>query len=242
MMLLIDADIPAYRASSAHETEIEWDTDVWSIWTDIAKAKDYFDDLIKKFCDDSGCAEFKLCFTGDYNFRKDVYPEYKTNRKSRKPVGYSALKSWAKEKYPFFEKPMLEGDDCMGILQTKFKGKCGILSMDKDMKTIPGEFYHLDQKLNGQWHTVTEEEAFRNFLTQTLTGDVTDGYPGCKGIGPVSAAKLLDTKGVSWETVKAAFIKAKLTEEDALVQARCARILHASDWDFEKNEPILWTP
>jgi DNA polymerase-1 len=242
MLLLIDADIPAYRASAAYETEIEWETDVWSIWTDIAKAKDYFDDLIKKFCDDSGCEEFKLCFTGDHNFRKDVYPAYKGNRKSRKPVGYNALKEWAKDKYPFFEKPMLEGDDCLGILATKFKGRCGILSMDKDMKTIPGKFFHLNQKLDGKWFDVTEEEAFRNFLTQTLTGDVTDGYPGCKGIGPVSAAKLLDSKGCNWETVKAAYIKAGLTEEDALTQARCARILHASDWDFDKNEPILWTP
>lgn len=33
-----------------------------------------------------------------------------------------------------------------------------------------------------------------------------------------------------------------ITEEDALVQARCARILHADDWDFEKSEVILWTP
>ncbi|QNJ57278.1 exonuclease [Pseudomonas phage Stalingrad] len=33
-----------------------------------------------------------------------------------------------------------------------------------------------------------------------------------------------------------------MSEEDLLVQARCARILRASDWDFEKKEPILWTP
>ena len=33
-----------------------------------------------------------------------------------------------------------------------------------------------------------------------------------------------------------------MPEEDLLVQARCARILRASDWNFEKSEPILWKP
>lgn len=33
-----------------------------------------------------------------------------------------------------------------------------------------------------------------------------------------------------------------VTEEDLLVQARVARILRASDWDFEKQEPILFVP
>ncbi|WYW00662.1 RNaseH [Pseudomonas phage vB_PpuP-Vasula] len=33
-----------------------------------------------------------------------------------------------------------------------------------------------------------------------------------------------------------------MTESDLLVQARCARILRASDWNFEKEEPILFTP
>lgn len=33
-----------------------------------------------------------------------------------------------------------------------------------------------------------------------------------------------------------------MSEEDLLVQARVARILRASDWNFEKQEPILWNP
>jgi DNA polymerase-1 len=117
-----------------------------------------------------------------------------------------------------------------------------IVTMDKDLKTIPGTLWHLDQKLNGKKIQVTDKDAWEWFLTQTLTGDVTDGFPGCPGIGPVSAKKLLETKGANWDTVKHAYIKAGLTEDDALVQARCARILHASDWDFEKSEVILWKP
>jgi DNA polymerase-1 len=242
MLLLIDADIPCYRAAAACETEIDWGNDVWSIYTDLYRAKDLFDGYIQKFIDDTGCDDLKLCYTSSENFRTAVYPAYKGNRKSRKPVGYGALKEWSKEKYPHFEKPTLEADDCLGILATKFPGKTMIVTMDKDLKTIPGTLWHLNQKLEGKKLQVTDAEAYRWFLTQTLTGDVTDGFPGCPGVGPVSAAKLLDTKGVNWETVKHAYIKAGLTEEDALVQARCARILHESDWDFEKGEVKLWQP
>ena len=45
-----------------------------------------------------------------------------------------------------------------------------------------------------------------------------------------------------WGAVEQAFIKAGLTKDDALTQARLARILRWSDWDAEKGEPILWKP
>ena len=33
-----------------------------------------------------------------------------------------------------------------------------------------------------------------------------------------------------------------MTEDDALVNARLARILTTDDYDHEKREPILWKP
>ena len=39
-----------------------------------------------------------------------------------------------------------------------------------------------------------------------------------------------------------AYIKAGYTRDDALEQARLARILRWTDWDEKKGEPILWTP
>lgn len=45
-----------------------------------------------------------------------------------------------------------------------------------------------------------------------------------------------------WDAIVSLFNKAGLTEEDALVQARVARILRASDYDFKEKRPILWTP
>jgi DNA polymerase-1 len=45
-----------------------------------------------------------------------------------------------------------------------------------------------------------------------------------------------------WDVVLHQFARAGLTAEDALLQARLARILHNDDYDHAKKEPILWTP
>lgn len=241
-VLLIDADIVAYQATASGEQEVEWDSDTWTIDTDLNKAKDHFDFLITEYKKLTGIDEFKLCFSHKHIFRKDIYPQYKANRKGRKPVGYSAVKEWACSTYPTFIKEPLEADDCMGILATKFKGKTIIVSMDKDMATIPGKFFHLAPDGDHTMRDISEQEAEEYFLTQALTGDTSDGYPGCPGIGPKKAEELFKKHGAVWKTVEDAYLKAGLTKEDALLQGRLARILRADNWDFDKEEVKLWTP
>lgn len=197
-------------------------------------------------------------------WRNKVMPSYKNHRvKTRKPLMYAPLRQWVHDTFRTYEKPEMEGDDVIGILMTHptlVPGAKVIVSIDKDMKTIPGEFYNYGKKTS----TVTDE-AHANFwhLMQTLTGDTTDGYPGCPGIGPVSAEKILapfclpvhdHETGVSsftldvaeaWKAIVAAYAKAKggpLSEEVALMNARVARICRASDYDFKKKEVILWQP
>jgi hypothetical protein len=135
----------------------------------------------------------------------------------------------------------------MGILATK-PGKQHkiIVSQDKDMKSIPATVWDGCDLV-----PVSEYDADYFHMTQTLTGDVTDGYKGCPGVGPKKAEAIipkLDKDNMPymvsewWARVKEAYVKAKLTEEDALKNARLARILRWSDWDTENKRPILWTP
>ena len=44
------------------------------------------------------------------------------------------------------------------------------------------------------------------------------------------------------ENVLKAFKSKDLTEKDALVNARLARILTVDDYDFKTQQPIPWTP
>lgn len=242
MFLAFDTDILMYKAASAAETEIDWGDDVHSLHTDLKEAKDAFTQQIQKIQDKFEIKDFVCCLSDHkHNFRKDVDPDYKSNRKgTRKPVGYVALCKWVEDNFPTLRKPTLEADDCLGILATKpdNQGKCIIVSDDKDLKTIPGKLYRpgADEQL-----TITQDDAVRHFLTQCLTGDTTDGYKGIPGIGPKKAEAILGLRP-HWGAVEQAYIKAGMTRDDAIRQARLARILHWSDWDEEKGEVIPWTP
>lgn len=113
------------------------------------------------------------------------------------------------------------------------------MSVDKDMKTIPCDLYNPGK---GTRRVVTVEEADRFHLFQTITGDPTDEYPGCPKAGPKAAEKAFEKYGPTWAAVLSVYASKGLTEEDALMQARCARILRHTDYDFKRKEPILWTP
>lgn len=193
--------------------------------------------------------------TPETRFRNKVLPTYKVNRKAtRRPVVYKPLRAWVHETFETFERPGLEGDDVLGILATrKGEGERIVVSIDKDLKTIPGKLFNYGRPEEGIV-TVTEDEANYYHLYQTLTGDSTDGYPGCPGVGPVGAKKILDPfwvtaegerwfdEDLAWSAVEKAFRKAGLSEDVALVNAQVARILRAEDYDFPKKKPILWTP
>ena len=244
--LMVDGDIVLYQACSGAETETEWEPEQWHIETDLRVAKKYARSYLNDVLFRSGCSDMVVALSDSNNFRKDIYPEYKATRAGkRKPVGYKALKEWATTAFPCIIKPKLEGDDVMGIFATRpDAGKVMLWSLDKDMATIPGHFMQGKEKRFVEVH-----EADYWWLCQTMAGDVVDNYPGCKGIGMKTAEKLLGkctpafNVDMEWQkTILPAFIKAGFSEDYALTQARCARILRYDDWDNEKQEPILWTP
>ena len=145
---------------------------------------------------------------------------------------------WALKEFDSILVDELEADDVMGVLGSIEGTKAIIVSDDKDMKSIPAKLFR--PQSNERLDT-TLAEADRCFLLQTLTGDVTDGYAGLKGVGPKSAEKILGARP-TWGAVVAAYEKQELTEDYALTQARLARILRSSDWDDKKQSVILWEP
>ena len=43
----LDTDIFLYRTTSAAEKEVEWDPDCWTLWTDLADAKEAFHEQVQ---------------------------------------------------------------------------------------------------------------------------------------------------------------------------------------------------
>lgn len=196
-------------------------------------------------------------YSGDFNFRYRVYPDYKHNRIDKeKPELYYVLKEHILNEHPV-EPPWkgIEADDTLGILGSQDPDGCIVCTIDKDLYTIPCRLYNWNKMGKPQMVTVTEADWF--WMYQVLTGDTCDGYKGCPMIGDKKARKILEGLedlrdmwaavvetylAVSPKQAQKAYGKDSLTEEDAIVQAQIARILRVEDWDFKKQKPILWRP
>jgi len=237
MKLLIDCDYIVYKCCAAAETEIDFGDDVilvTSLFTEAYRCVQRELDKIKK--DFPFAEDILLFFTSPNNFRKKILPEYKGHRQRKKPCGFKRVIQELKKNYRVILKDTLEADDALGIYATKYPGNI-IVSPDKDMRQIPGKLYDFKETVD-----ISEEEGAKWHLIQTMAGDNTDGYAGVPGIGVKKAEKIFEEKGYTWQAVVETFVEKELTEEDALVNARLARILQTSDYDHKKKEPILWTP
>ncbi len=237
--LLIDADYFFYRAAQASEMEQEYSQDLTIVVGDFRRGKQIVEQDLYKLKTRFDTEDLILYFTDTKNFRKEIDPEYKGNRRKRKPCGYLKLKNWGMETYPSLIMPSLEADDALGIAATSGEYSNFVLvSPDKDMQQIPCRIYNLKEEF-----TQTEDDAYRKLFEQALTGDSTDGYAGCPTVGPKRASIILDKcKGDYWSAVVKAFKENGCTEEDALRNLRLARILQSDDWDSDKQEPILYEP
>lgn len=237
MKLLVDADYIVYKCCASTEYEIDFGEDVIVVASKFSEAMAAVERELKKLDVVFPFADEKvLYFSGPKNFRKTIDPAYKGHRNRKKPCGYKRVIYALHDKYKVRINEVLEADDLLGIEATAEPGNV-IVSPDKDMKQIPGQVYDMKETMS-----VTPEEGRRWHLIQTMAGDQTDGYAGVPGIGIKRAVALMDEHGYNWKTVKEAFEKAGLTEDDAYRNARLARILTCDDYDFKTEQPIPWCP
>lgn len=252
--LLIDGDTLIFEAATANEYEAQWEPWLWTLHGDFEAAREQLDASIKEITEKLKGDRVIIALSDEERWRPAVMPTYKAHRtKTRKPVTYKPLREYVHEVCEVFQRPTLEGDDVLGILVTHPKlitGEKIVVSLDKDMQTLPGLHVNYSKARGSEdWEpfvrSISEPEADRFHLYQTLTGDTSDGYKGCPGCGPVSATKLLAV-GTSvqqwWPTVVAAYQKAGLGETVALQNARVARICRSSDYDFQEKVVRLWNP
>lgn len=256
---LIDADILAYQAAAVSEQPINWDQEMWTLHAFESDAIRAFETPLSTLIEKVEATQYLLAFSDKDNWRKQVLPTYKSNRTGvRKPLLLKFLREYAQAKHQCISMPTLEGDDVIGIYATT-KSKLDpvrefiICSLDKDFRTIPGKHYNFGRD---EFFEVSEHEADKAHMLQTLTGDSTDGYAGCPGCGPKTAEKILQAaleegtpwadsqqlREIYWKHVVAAYAKAGFGEEEALTRARVARILRAQDYDDIQKKVILWTP
>jgi DNA polymerase-1 len=251
-LLLLDSDIVAYKLAAATEEKFMFDGPEGepAIHTSLEDTLRGVEKLVEQYIETYRAAEVVVCLSdSNHNWRNDVYPNYKGNRTGRRPEFLAEAKAHLASLYPSYARPSLEADDILGILSTSpvlwADYEKVIVSEDKDLKTVPGLLINpRDSRTTPQ--RISRPAAARYFYQQCITGDPTDNYPGCKGVGERSAEVLalagLKTEKDMWATVLSAYARKGFTEADAIVQARVARICQHTDYDYEKRQVILWNP
>ena len=238
---LIDGDILLYKASCGAEQAVRWDDGVWTYTADEKTGFRLFESLLAGVLDKLDINKYVICFSDPHeNFRKEIYPKYKLTRsENRKPLILQAVREYVEENHKCFTRETLEADDLLGILAT-----CGmyedpvIVTIDKDLEQIPVKIFNPDK---GTMSLPEHRDPYRFFIQQVLTGDKVDNFPGCPGVGVVTAERLLkdvNDPDALWGIVVKQYEKKGLTQADALVQARCAYILQAEN--YKNNELTMW--
>lgn len=222
MIILVDGDVIAYRASFAKE----------GASLDEAKEKtdELMDDII--FNTTQREEEVEVFLTGKGNFRYTLSPTYKANRKDTpKPEHLSDVRNYMVDMYGAVVSKGQEADDLIAIRATELAYKCIIVSTDKDFKQIPCTHYN---PVKGFSFVVDEFEATLFFYTQILTGDRADNIEGLYGIGPVKAGKLLESATTEEELYERVMTAYEGNEELVTMNARLL-------W-LRRKEDDVWLP
>lgn len=160
-----------------------------------------------------------ICADGGSSYRKEIYPEYKANRKEKYAeqteqeakefemfmAEFSNTLTLLKEKYPVFQFKGVEADDIAAYISmnlTKFGfDECWMISSDRDWDLL------INEKVS-RFSTVTRKEVtldtwdehydfeVEDYITfKCLTGDKGDNVPGIPGVGPKRAVQLMEQYG-----------------------------------------------
>ena len=184
--VLIDGDEVAYKAAFVSEVPIKWDEDTWTLHSSEREMIDAIQTIIKQALKDTDSEMFHVALSGSNNFRIDVYPEYKANRKGkRKPLGLKFCREYMLEEYLASMDDTMEADDLLAI-EAGERPDSVIWSVDKDFLTVPCQLFR-----EGQLLLITEEEADYWLKYQTMVGDVADNFKGAGGFGPRKTAPLM---------------------------------------------------
>jgi len=152
------------------------------------KLREYTDAYLELIFKRTESDRYKLFIGGEGNFRKDLYPEYKANRKNlMKPLLYDVCVDYLKSNYGAVPVDDMEAEDAVGIATSEYSD-CVIVHIDKDLNQLPGTHYDFKKDV---LYEIDEYNAYYNLYKQVIMGDATDNIPGLAGYGEKKAEKAL---------------------------------------------------
>lgn len=164
---------------------------------------------------------YTLIVEGAGNWRKDIFPKYKGNRKVDAADPYfqmrSSLYQFLRENKIAISAVGCESDDLVRRKATTMmkRGQPFIVaSIDKDLDMIEGPHIRFDQRMNLDEYVITKEQSDFNFYYQLLIGDMGDNIRSPKGMGAKTAERLLlESARSQWKTMIEDEYKARCGKE-----------------------------
>lgn len=131
---------------------------------------------------------------GNYRDRIATIQPYKGNRDpEHKPHWYQSIRNYLTSEWGARVVHGREADDECSILchrlgYTESDPRFVVATIDKDLDQIPGEHYNY---LKQVFYAQSRADAELFFLQQCLSGDATDGVPGCYKCGDIGAKRII---------------------------------------------------
>ena len=228
MQLLIDADLVAYRCAASVEpsTKAEPRTlteEETKLEQEIAIAR--CDTLMRELLHTTQADQYQAFLTGPNNFRKQVNPEYKANRKDTLPPRFlQQCRYFLVSEWNAVVSDGCEADDLLGIAQCTAKKEYEntffspnwestiLASLDKDLLMIPGQHYNW---VKDESKFVDEIDGIKHMYKQALIGDRADNIFGVDKIGVVKAARIIDHLETELEMIEA--VRALYEDDNRLI-------------------------
>ena len=171
-----------------------------------------------------------VCADGGSNYRKEIFPEYKANRKERFAdqteqearefemfmAEFQDTLTLLKERHPVFHFRGVEADDIAAYITQKINyDECWLISSDKDWDLLISDkvsrFSTVTRKEttvhNWDEHYDFEIEDYISF--KCLCGDKGDNVPGVPGVGPKRAVQLMNQYGSIFDIYDACPLEGK---------------------------------
>ena len=98
--IIVDGDIVAYKSAIQSEVDTHWGNGFWTLHAEETQGKYLVVSEIEDLKEKLNADKVIITLTDKNNFRKDVLPTYKDNRKQkRKPILLSPLRKFLIEEY-----------------------------------------------------------------------------------------------------------------------------------------------
>ena len=186
-VLIIDADSIMYFATHFPEDALmEFPTEEDRIEEAKYRANSKIHEIHNNIEPYYNIQETFIFIGGGNNFRYDIYPEYKSNRKDKNPL-IPIIADYMLDELHAIPSKGAEADDYVYDATVMSGGKCVVAAIDKDVlyncPDIPFYDYRSYKDTLGQFKSISKLESRLAIASQVVIGDSGDGIPGARGVG-----------------------------------------------------------